>query len=106
MIDPSPEALARALAPLPGFSGIATADLVALRRKGLAHRHWRIAASGFLLRVPTHSQLGLAPAANLAQQVAGFRRTGSSGRTPALRAVIPPGSDPPFGALVIEEIRG
>jgi hypothetical protein len=106
MLDPPPEALARALATLPGFAGIAPRDLVALRRKGLAHRHWLIGATRQLLRVPTLSQLDLAPAANLAQQVASFGRASASGRTPALHAVIPPGPDLPFGALVVEEIGG
>jgi hypothetical protein len=106
MLDPPPEALARALASLPAFAGVAPGDLVPLRRKGLAHRHWLIGATRQLLRVPTRSQLDLAPAANLAQQVASFGRAAASGRTPALYAVIPPGADLPFGALVIEEIAG
>jgi hypothetical protein len=106
MLDPPPEALARALATLPAFAGMAGSELVPLRRKGLAHRHWLIGATRQLLRVPTRSQLGLAPAANLAQQVAGFGRAAASGRTPALHAVIPPGPDLPFGALVVEEIAG
>jgi hypothetical protein len=106
MLDPPPEVLARVLATLPAFAGIAAGDLVPLRRKGLAHRHWLIGATRQLLRVPTRSQLDLAPAANLAQQVASFGRAAPSGRTPALHAVIPPGPDLPFGALVIEEIVG
>lgn len=106
MLDPPPTALARVLSAFPAFAGIAPGDLVPLRRKGLAHRHWLIGATRQLLRVPTRSQLGLAPAANLAQQVASFERAAASGRTPALHAAIPPGPDLPFGALVIDAIDG
>lgn len=99
-------ALARRLGAHAGFADVAAADLVPLPVKGVSHDHWRVAGRGAVLRVPRLSQLGLAPAANLAYQRACFERAAASGVTPRLLAVLEPDADLPFGALVVEEIVG
>lgn len=103
---PDPATLLRALANLPAFAGLAPADLNALALKGLAHRHWRLGATGALLRVPVRAPAGADPALLLAQQVAGFARAQASGHVPRLIAVLPPSDELPFGALVVEAIDG
>jgi aminoglycoside phosphotransferase (APT) family kinase protein len=77
-----------------------------LRDKGAAHAHFRLGASGLLLRVPRLSQWSLAPLENLEYQAACFRRAEPSGATPRLAAVLPPAPGLPSGALAIEEIVG
>lgn len=106
MYDPDPPALLRALAALPAFAGLAPGDLSALAHKGLAHRHWRLGATGAVMRVPIRLPAGADPAALLAQQVAGFARAQPSGHVPRLIAVLPPSDELPLGALVVEAIDG
>lgn len=103
---PNPDLLARRLALEAGFAEVRAADLDPLPVKGVAHDHWRVKGRGAILRVPRVSQLGLAPAANLAYQRACFERAAASGVTPRLLAVIEPDSGLPFGALLVEEIVG
>lgn len=81
-------------------------DLVALPDKGLAHDHVRIGRSGWLARIPKQSQMGLSAERNLAYQRACFERAAPSGATPVLHGVLPPCSDLPRGALLVEEIEG
>lgn len=106
MFDPDPSTLLRALASLPAFAGLTPADLTALPRKGLAHRHWRIGATGAVLRVPIRRPADTDPAALLARQAAAFARAQPSGHLPRLIAVVPPSGDLPFGALIVEAIDG
>lgn len=73
---------------------------------GLAHDHVRIGNTGYLLRVPKQSQLGLSARDNLAYQAACFRRAADSNHTPRLHAVLEPTEDLPMGALVVDEIVG
>ena len=74
--------------------------------KGLAHDHVRLLGSGWLARVPKQSQMGLTAAHNLAYQRACFERAVSSGHTPRLHSVLPPSTDLPRGALLVQEIVG
>lgn len=100
------EALASALAELPGFEGVGLDALQPMQVGGIAHDHLRVAGRGAVLRVPRLSQFGMAPEENLAYQAACFERAQPSGHTPRLLGVIPAGPALPFGALVVEEIVG
>ncbi|MEZ5581905.1 MAG: hypothetical protein R3F37_03190 [Candidatus Competibacteraceae bacterium] len=86
--------------------GIADLELEPMPTTGLAHDHVRIKGSGWLLRIPKQSQLGLDAVANLRYQAACFRRAVPSGHTPQLHAVLEPGVDLPMGALLVDEIPG
>ncbi len=81
-------------------------ELEVLPDSGLAHRHIRLVGHGALARIPKQSQMGLAPAANLAYQAACFERAEPSGHTPALLGVLSPAELLPWGALIVEEIAG
>ena len=83
-----------------------TGELLPLLDSGLAHDHYRIDGSPWLLRVPKQSQRGYAAAENLAYQAACFARVSASGHGPKLRASLPPGPRLPMGALVVEYIEG
>jgi hypothetical protein len=77
--------------------------------KGLAHDHVRLLGTGLLARVPKQSQLGLAPAANLAYQSACFDRAEPSGHTPKRWGRLQPtaaGTPLQWGALLVQEIEG
>lgn len=104
--EPRLEELARALARLPEYPDLRADALEPMPVGGIAHRHFRIAGAGAVLRVPRLSQFGLSPAENLAYQATAFRRARLSGRTPRLIATLPVSVAPPFGALVVEEIAG
>jgi hypothetical protein len=84
----------------------AGAELELLPDSGLAHTHVRLGGHGALARIPKQSQIGLAPAANLAYQAACFERAARSGHTPALLGVLAPSAALPRGALIVEEIIG
>lgn len=84
----------------------ARSPLQPLPDRGLAHLHVRIVDHGVLARIPKQSQLGLAPAANLAHQQACFERCAPSGHTPRLVGVLPADADLPRGALLVQEIVG
>ncbi|WP_119166868.1 phosphotransferase family protein [Algihabitans albus] len=83
-----------------------TGELRPLVDSGLAHDHYRIEDSPWLLRVPKQSQRGYAAADNLAYQAACFERVSASGHGPKLRVSLPPGRGLPMGALVVEYIEG
>ena len=87
----------------PPYEGAALEEMP---EKGVAHRHYRIAGMGRVLRVPRLSQWELTPDANLAYQEACFRRAEPSGVTPRLFEVLLPCPVLPRGALVVEEIVG
>jgi hypothetical protein len=84
----------------------AAAELEMLPDRGLAHSHVRLVGHGALARIPKQSQMGHAPAANLAHQAACFERSAASGHTPALLGVLSPCAALPRGALIVEEIIG
>ena len=84
----------------------AGAELEVLPDSGLAHTHVRLVGHGVLARIPKQSQMGLAPAANLAYQAACFERAARSGHAPALLGVLAPSAALPRGALIVEEIVG
>lgn len=88
---------------LPAWAG---SPLAPLRDTGLAHAHVRLVGRGALARVPKQSQMALGPEANLSYQTACFERAAASGRTPALRGVLPVSAELPRGALLVEEIVG
>ena len=108
MTDMQSEAagLARALAAVSGFNDVRPQDLVKLPQKGLVHAHWRVGGRGFMLRVPRMQADASATLRALVRQAECFARAEPSGRTPRLRAAIPPSEDVPTGALVVEEITG
>ena len=81
-------------------------DLDVLPDSGLAHTHVRLVGHGALARIPKQSQMGLAPAPNLAYQAACFERAGLSGHTPRLLDLLAPSAALPRGALIVEEIIG
>jgi hypothetical protein len=97
-------AVRRALrrAALPGDAG----PLEALSDTGLAHLHLRLVGTGWLVRVPKQSQMGLAADAHLAYEAACFERAAPAGHSPCLAAVLPPTSDLPHGALVVDDVQG
>ena len=84
----------------------ATAALVRLPDKGLAHDHVRIAGSGLLARIPKQSQMRLAPADNLAYQAACFERAAAGGHAPRLHGLLSPSAHLPRGALMVQEVVG
>jgi thiamine kinase-like enzyme len=84
----------------------AGAELLLLPDSGLAHTHVRLVGHGALARIPKQSQIGLAPAANLAYQAACFERAARSGHTPTLLGVLAPSAALPRGALIVEEVIG
>lgn len=103
---PDLDALAEAVAALPGHAGVTRADLVPLRVKGLAHDHISLRGRGVLLRVPKQSQFALSAADNLAYQAACFARVSRSGHAPRLHGVIAPAPRVAMGALLVDEIAG
>ncbi len=100
------EALATALAELPGYGTVTRADLEPLKVKGLAHDHIALRGRGVLLRVPKQSQFALSAERNLSYQAACFERVSASGRAPRLSGVIAPHPHIPMGALLVEHIEG
>lgn len=101
-VDPVLEALADRLA----VQGLSVGRLACLPDQGLAHRHVVLHGTGWLARVPKHSQLNLPPVQHLAQEVACFRRAAPSGHTPALHGSLAPGPGLPWGALLVEHVHG
>ncbi len=81
-------------------------DILAMREKGIAHRHFRLRRTGMVLRVPRLLRWSADPARTLAYEAECFRRAAPSGATPALRAVLPVQEGLPGGALLVEEISG
>jgi Phosphotransferase enzyme family len=98
------ETIARRLAALPRLADFHAAELVPMPAKGTAHRHYRLAGRGLVLRALIHSPWAAADA--LAYEAAGFRRAEPSAATPRLAAVLPAGAGLPCGALLVEEIEG
>ncbi len=103
---PDLEALAAAVAALPGYAEITRADLSPMAVKGLAHDHLAIRGREQILRVPKQSQFALSAADNLAYQAACFARVAASGHSPRLYGVIDPAPRVPMGALVVAHIHG
>jgi hypothetical protein len=102
--DGLPDALRTALRA--AHPTLAQAALVPLPDAGLAHRHLRLQGTPWLARVPKQSQMGLAPAQNLAYQRACFEQAAPSGHTPRLLDVLAPAPGLPLGALLVEAIDG
>ena len=98
--------LAHGLSRLGDFGDISVADLTPIPTTGLAHDHVRLNGHKLLARVPKQSQLALDPVENLTYQAACFTRAAVSGHTPRLHAVLPPSTDLPMGALIVDEIDG
>ena len=88
------------------FREVASDDLEPLQTKGLNHAHIRVRNANAVLRIPRLSAYGLDPARNLEYQQACFARSLPSGVTPHLIDLIAPREEIPWGALVVEEIRG
>lgn len=105
---PSPDPLHQALraALRHAHPALARAAFSPLPDAGLAHRHVRLTGTPWLARVPKQSQMGLAPAQNLAYQRACFEHAAPSGHTPRLRDVLAPAPGLPQGALLVEAVDG
>ena len=73
---------------------------------GLAHDHFRLGDSGWLVRAPKQSQFGFGALDNLRYQAACFQRASASGHAPKLKRLIPPQPELPMSALVVEYIAG
>lgn len=99
------QALASALAGVPGLAAIGPRDLHKLPDKGIAHDHLRIGSSGLLARVPRPGQFADG-GVYIRYQAESFRRAWASAHVPRLIAAIAPVPALPGGALVIEEIEG
>jgi thiamine kinase-like enzyme len=80
--------------------------LMPMEDSGLAHAHLRLGETGWLLRIPKQSQMGLEPKAHLAYESACFARAAPSEVTPALAESLPPCPALPRGALVVRAING
>lgn len=104
--DAKRQALAAALSALPGWGERTTEELRDLQDKGLAHDHYRIAGTAWLLRVPKQSQFGYSAHDNLAYQAACFERVSQSGHAPHLGGLLQPAPGIPMGALLVEYIEG
>src|SRR5690348_13415375 len=86
----------RALA-LPETRDLTPDALVATRAKGVAHRHYRLAGRGLLLRVPLPSPWGGTAPDAVRYEAACFARAEPSGATPRLVATVEPGPGLPLG---------
>ena len=103
---PPEQRIARAIAGVDLGEQIAPDGIKLMSAKGLSHDHWRLGATGLLLRVPRLSQLGLNAETLLSYQSAAFDRALPSGHTPERVATLSPTTDLPRGALVVQEIVG
>lgn len=99
-------ALHRAVVTDPDFAGLPLEALRPLPTTGLAHDHFRLGDSGWLIRAPKQSQFGFGALDNLRYQAACFQRASTSGHAPRFKRLIPPQSELPMGALVVEYIAG
>ena len=88
------------------LAAVRKTDLSLMVTKGLAHDHWTIDGTDFLLRVPKQSQMGLSASENLYYQKTCFHRMAPSEHTPICYATIPPSSSLPMGALLVQRIYG
>ncbi|MBD3895704.1 aminoglycoside phosphotransferase family protein [Halomonas sp. ML-15] len=84
----------------------AEAPLQPLEDSGLAHWHLRLGDSGWLMRIPKQSQMGLEAAAHLVYEAGCFAHAAPSGVTPPLAEHLAPSRDLPRGALVVKAIEG
>lgn len=84
----------------------AEAPLLPLEDSGLAHWHLRLGDSGWLLRIPKQSQMGLPAAEHLDYEACCFARAEPSGVTPALADQLATSASLPRGALVVTAIEG
>ncbi len=100
------DALASAVAVLPGYGDLGRRDLELMRVKGLAHDHVALRGRGVLLRVPRQSQFALSAAKNLAYQAACFERVSAGGQAPRLHGTLAPQQRIPMGALLVDYIEG
>lgn len=91
---------------LQGFTDVSPDALEPMRTKGLNHAHIRVSGADAVVRIPRLSAYGFTPADNLAYQAACFRRATPSGTVPRLLGEILPSDGIPWGALVVEDIKG
>ncbi|RDB43207.1 aminoglycoside phosphotransferase family protein [Halomonas sp. DQ26W] len=80
--------------------------LLPMEDSGLAHAHLRLGESGWLLRIPKQSQMGLEPKAHLTYESTCFARAAPSGVTPTMAESLPLCPALPRGALVVKAIEG
>ncbi len=99
---PNATTVARAISALPDWRSIGAETLEPLPDKGLAHRHWRIAGRGLLVRVPRSPDADAA----LLRQATCFKRLERCARAPRLHGMVDPSPDLPGGALIVDEVAG
>jgi aminoglycoside phosphotransferase (APT) family kinase protein len=89
-----------------GLRDLVRGDLHPMAVKGIIHDHIRLAGRGLIVRAPRLSAWNLSPRQSLAYEATCFQRAWPSGHTPKLQGVLEPSSELPYGALIVEEIRG
>ncbi|MCP4327683.1 MAG: aminoglycoside phosphotransferase family protein [Alphaproteobacteria bacterium] len=89
-----------------GLRDLVRGDLHPMAVRGIVHDHIRLAGLGVVARVPRFNVWGMTPGQGLAYQATCFQRAWPSGHVPKLLGVLEPSPDLPFGALLVEEIRG
>ncbi len=99
-------ALHRSVVADPDFADLPPEALRPLPSIGLAHDHFRLDDSVWLVRAPKQSQFGFGALDNLRYQAACFQRASASGHAPRFKRLIPPQVELPMGALVVEYIAG
>ena len=103
MVDP---ALIDALSPVAAARNLRADDVVPMTAKGVNHDHYRLGATGLVLREPRATPWAGNAAAQLASEAAAFERAEPAGVTPRFTAALPLSPALPRGALVVEEIVG
>lgn len=105
MIDVT-QALPNQLCDALNAAGFHDISLTAMDGTGVSHDHFKISDSGWILRVPKLSQLGLDAETQLKVQAAAFQRAAPSGATPKIKVTLPVSDTLPRGGLIIEHIVG
>lgn len=99
-------ALIEALSQLAPTRNLGPDDVVPMTAKGVNHEHYRLGATGLLLRVPSATPWAGDAQTQLASEAAAFERAEPAGVTPRFTAALPLSRVLPRGALVVEEIIG
>jgi aminoglycoside phosphotransferase (APT) family kinase protein len=99
-------ALIDALSHLAPARSLRAEDVVPMTAKGVNHDHYRLGATGLVLRVPRATPWAGDADAQLASEAAAFERAEPVGVTPRFSGALSRSPALPRGALVVEEIVG
>ena len=99
-------ALIDALSPVAATRNLRADDVVPMTAKGVNHDHYRLGATGLVLRVPRATPWAGDADAQLASEAAAFERAEPAGVTPRFSGALSRSPALPRGALVVEEIVG